>query len=212
MSQCRYDLGDLRKAISSGLPIDLRECYADPTDVLKIVDSTDEEQALLFLLKCGLESAALALAVLRYQEHLAETWKYKAIPPMYSTSAYQIYEKSLPDWCKTASNQVLYSLSGIPLFHGFRRIVIGDYGAFVEAAPEQVLRDNMKIKSGEEYRLTEPRYANHVKYIWLIPVKGTETKVYWQRKEVEYADYRPGMYYISPFELTTKNNVKGEKE
>ena len=49
MSQCRYDLEDLRKAISSGLPIDLRECYADPTDVLKIVDSTDEEQALLLV-------------------------------------------------------------------------------------------------------------------------------------------------------------------
>ena len=28
-----------------------------------------------------------------------------------------------------------------------------------------------------------------------------DVKVYWQKKAVDYADYRVGLYYISPFDL-----------
>ena len=79
--------------------------------------------------------------------------------------------------------------------------MIGDYGAFLEITGEQVNRDVIRVQPGQEYRLREPRYAEHIKYIWMTVPDGSDIKIYWQQRTVEYADYKPGMYYISPFEI-----------
>lgn len=88
------------------------------------------------------------------------------------------------------------------------RIVIGDYGAFVEISPERILRNNLHCKEGQEYRFTDERYAKNVKYLWLTAADRSDCKIYLQKKRVDYADYVPGMYYISPYEVVPGNEVE----
>lgn len=46
-------------------------------------------------------------------------------------------------------------------------------------------------------------------YEWLVPADGSGVKVYAQKRDVKhlknppagYADYRPGLFYVGPYEL-----------
>ena len=86
--------------------------------------------------------------------------------------------------------------NGIHVSNGYNRIVIGDYGAYIEISPELMIKDNICLKPGQEYRLTE-RYKN-VKYYWYCLKEDLNFKIYYQRHTVAYADYLPKMCYISP--------------
>lgn len=77
---------------------------------------------------------------------------------------------------------------------GFSRIVVGDYGAYLEFSSEQIQLNNI-----ENAFLGKPNRP--VKYIWMQTKDDTLTKVYWQKKRVSYADYKPGFYYVSPGDL-----------
>lgn len=90
---------------------------------------------------------------------------------------------------------------------GYERVVIGDYGAYLEIAEDKMLISSLRCRPGQEYRMDDPRYKDHVKYWWLQPVGGAEIKVYFQLKTVKYADYRPGMFYISPHAEGLKINI-----
>lgn len=41
----------------------------------------------------------------------------------------------------------------------------------------------------------------HVKYLWLTADDDSDVKVYDQKRSVEYADYKPGMLYVSVYEV-----------
>lgn len=77
----------------------------------------------------------------------------------------------------------------------------GDYGAFVEFSRVQAYMRRLKIKEGQVYRIEDPRYAEHVKYLWLTADDDSDVKVYDQKRSVEYADYKPGMLYVSVYEV-----------
>lgn len=85
--------------------------------------------------------------------------------------------------------------------NGYERIVVGDYGAFIEFNPKQVSQSMFKIQEGQEYRINDPKYSNNVKYEWLTTNDRSKIKIYKQKKTVSYADYRIGMFYISPHEV-----------
>lgn len=141
--------------------------------------------------------------MLTFQEKLAETYKYKKYDNSDILRVY--FEKNLPHWCNVdGDNKTLYSQSGTPICSGYERIVIGDYGAFIEFSLEQALIENFKIKEGQEYRKTDPRYAANVKYLWLTTKDDSDCKIYEQKKTVIYADYKIGKYYISPYECYEK--------
>ena len=79
------------------------------------------------------------------------------------------------------------------------RIVIGDYGAYVEFEQCAINRS-----------LLIPIFKNPpsrpVKYIGYI-IKGTNVKVYDQQNIVSYADYKPGKMYISITDLYMQNKL-----
>lgn len=82
----------------------------------------------------------------------------------------------------------LESKSGTIIAKGYNRIVIGDYGASIEITKEQIYKNALCVKKGEEYRYK------------------SDCKIYFQQKRVSYADYKVGMFYISPYELNTIKN------
>lgn len=141
--------------------------------------------------------------MLDFQERLAKEYGYAPIGyNLFLGDVRQKYRDALPGWCKLNGCIIpCYTLSGTLIAKGYNRIVIGDYGAFVEFTSEQAVKSNMIVQPGQEYRITDPRFSERVKYFWYTAKDDSGVKIYFQQKTVTYADYLPGMYYVSPYEL-----------
>lgn len=98
----------------------------------------------------------------------------------------------------------MYTLNGSLICKGYNRIVVGDYGAFIEYEKE-LSNDNYIVKKGQEYRINDAKYSKNVKYHWYTINDESDIKIYWQRKPVPYADYKKNMYYVSPHEVKITN-------
>lgn len=144
--------------------------------------------------------------MLEFQARLAEENHYKPITQisLLYGDVREKYRNALPEWCDINGSREtpLYTLAGSKLCTGYTRIVIGDYGAFVEVSPEQIVKENLIVKRGQEFRINEPQYRDRIKYHWLTSKDKSDCKIYFQQKTVAYADYLPGMYYISPYECS----------
>lgn len=132
---------------------------------------------------------------------LADKYRYKPLPPGASDYFRQLYIENLPKGFKlSGDNRPLYTQHGCLVCTGYRRIVVGDYGAFVEFDDKQANLLMFRVQPGQEFRLNDINYSKNVKYNWLTVKDGSDIKIYQQKKTVLYADYIPGMYYISPNE------------
>lgn len=144
----------------------------------------------------------VGIKMLRYQEQHARQYRYKPILRTFFKDVRAEFEAALPDWCiMTGDNNPLETACGTEIAKGYTRIVIGDYGAFVEMTTAQINMDKLHVKEGQAYRIEDPRYAEHVKYIWYTAADQSDVKIYLQKRSVEYADYKPGMIYVSVYEV-----------
>ena len=166
-----------------------------------------------------------ATEILNYQNRLAEEYKYGNIPKKRLDEVYEVYIEALPSflWVHTlrkidldktycyetmGENIPIYSRNGTLIAKKYDRVVIGNYGAFIEIDEQDVLLDNLKIKEGQEYRIQDPKYSEHVKYHWYTTKDLSDCKLYFQQKEVTYADYKPGKWYISPYEILNQREIE----
>lgn len=132
------------------------------------------------------------------ETELAQQYHYKPLPKQLSEEYRNLYTINIPDFLN--NHQSLYTVNHTLICSNFNRIVIGDYGAFVEFLSEQANKESFIIAPGQEYRLF-PRY-NNVKYIWLTISDSSNVKIYYQKNTVKYADYIPKRYYVSVHEVT----------
>jgi hypothetical protein len=128
----------------------------------------------------------------------------------------------------------LWIPSGPMFSKGYERIVYGDHGPYIEYQRKHILLGLFSKKGiRNEGRLYLPELPDpdkcQIYYISLCPVDGDQIfkylKVYWQIRPVSdkpnaprredgepscfnraegYADYKRGMYYISPYALQRK--------
>lgn len=141
---------------------------------------------------------------LKIEAKLAEKYKYKPLPEDLSEKYRQFFRDNIPEWLtESGSETPLYTSRGSFVCGKYTRIVVGDYGAFVEFAQPSTI-GNFILAPGQEYRVRDERYAKNVKYIWATIDDGSNIKIYHQKKGVAYADYRPGMYYVSVHEVFTE--------
>lgn len=128
-------------------------------------------------------------------------YKYKPLSAELSTQQRALYLAELPkefDINGDLNCQVYDSFYHL-IAYGYSRVVIGDYGAYVEIPLDKMILTDIIVKPGEEYRF-EPEYSN-VKYHWYCLKNNQDIKIYYQKHTVKYADYKPEMFYISPYEL-----------
>lgn len=129
-----------------------------------------------------------------YVLSVAEASRYKPLPREISLAVRSIYKAQLPRILQEEEHLSIFSPQGSLLATGYNRVVIGDYGAYIEFLPEQIVRDNIR-----------PRWKTvtdkPVKYIWWEPVDGSSVKLYEQQDTVGYADYRIGCWYVAPSEV-----------
>lgn len=138
---------------------------------------------------------------LKIEAALAEKYKYKPLPKELSEKYHGLFRENIPSFLnESGSTDTLYTLNGTPICNGYDRIVVGDYGAFIEFSLEHVA-SKFIIQRGQEYRVYDEKYRNNVKYIWLTIDDGSGIKIYLQKRKVSYADYKPKKYYISVHEV-----------
>lgn len=152
--------------------------------------------------------------MLKLQDELAQKYKYKPLSAELSDSYREKYRETVPDDLNMSGAKTpLYSIKGTQLCKAYDRIVIGDYGAFIEISPEDMILNNICVKKGQEYRVEDEQYSSRVKYHWLTAKDKSDVKIYYQQRTVTYADYKPNKYYISPFEVSTHSlDINQNKE
>jgi hypothetical protein len=82
---------------------------------------------------------------------------------------------------------------------GYERVVLGDRGPYVEFSDDHIILKSLHIPPDQIWRLRGDRCF----YIEYRTGDEANVKVYQQKFAVTYADYQVGMWYISPFDLTT---------
>lgn len=143
---------------------------------------------------------------LRIEAKLAEKYKYKPLPDDLSVKYRQFFTENIPPHLDISHSRIpggknpLFTINGSMVCTDYNRIVVGDYGAFVEFDPHYE-GTNFIIAPGQEYRVNDERYSQNVKYIWLTINDGSRIKIYKQKKRVAYADYLPEKYYVSVHEV-----------
>lgn len=91
----------------------------------------------------------------------------------------------------------LYSSTGLPLATGYTRVVFGERGPYVEFNEEQIFKFQFHIPEETKYRFKDKRSY----YIEYRSNDSANVMLYYQLRKVAYADYKLGMYYISPKDL-----------
>ena len=174
--------------------------------IQELLDVTKAAQANAQLDTAKTSEADKAKFIEETIDSAVEKYKYKALPPDVSAENRALYKDNLPDWLKEDKNIThpveLYTPDGTLFATDFERIVIGDYGAFIEINPQNIVNENIKVQPGQEYRINDSHYANHIKYEWYTTKDNSNAKLYFQQRPVSYADYKVGMWYISPYECT----------
>ena len=94
----------------------------------------------------------------------------------------------------------LFTKTGLKVASGYSRIVVGKRGPYVEFSDGQLSLDNFYVPEDQEWR-----FHSLNSFYEEYRTKQDNVKIYHQRKTVDYADYRIGMWYISPFDLNSEN-------
>lgn len=136
---------------------------------------------------------------LKVEAALARKYKYQPLTKELSQKYREYFEENIPSFFQAGNTQKLYTGNGSLICDGYERIVIGDYGAFVEFNVDQANKATFSVAKGQEYRISDPKYKN-VKYYWYTINDGSNIKIYFQRRRVPYADYKPRMFYVSVHE------------
>jgi hypothetical protein len=170
---------------------------------------------------------------LKKQEALVNTYKYKCLPYQLALNCMRHYVTSLPEGFRLKDNALkvaenpeineciskpgyevvkehklpIVTRDGTMIAYKYNRIIIGHYGAFIEIEEDDIYQDNVKCEPGQEYRILDRRYRYKVKYQWYTAKDNSSCKLYKQKKQVAYADYQEGMWYISPFEVLDQNEL-----
>lgn len=138
---------------------------------------------------------------------MQKKYGYKPLTSELSYKYRQFFKENIPTILKIdGSNNTLYTINGSPICDGYDRIVIGDYGAFIEFSTSPYSNTYI-VKPGQEFRISDKQYKNNVKYIWLTIDDGSDIKIYFQKRRVLYADYIPHKFYVSVHEVNLKERI-----
>lgn len=141
---------------------------------------------------------------IKIESALAKKYKYRPLNSDLSNKYRQFYLDNIPEQLNVNGGaDTLFTLNGSPICDGYDRIVIGDYGAFIEfsASPYPFI-----VKPGQEYRIDDERYSKNVKYHWLTINDDSDIKIYHQMRTVKYANYLPDKYYVSVHQVLVGGN------
>jgi hypothetical protein len=104
---------------------------------------------------------------LKIEALLAKKYNYIPLPDELSDKYRNFFKENIPQFLRiNGDTKTLFTSEGTKICEGYDRIVIGDYGAFIEFSnkPNDV---EFIVQPGQEYRINDKKYSKNVKYIWL---------------------------------------------
>ncbi len=123
---------------------------------------------------------------------LVNRYKYRPLPKKVKKETLAIYAANLNGFDRKRT----CFLKRVMVCSDYERIVIGDYGAYVEFKEEH-LCVSLSVPNNQRWRLDKDYIEEKqlsLKYIWYT---YGDVKVYHQLDTVKYADYKPDRYYVS---------------
>lgn len=90
-----------------------------------------------------------------------------------------------------------------PIAEQYQRVVIGQRGPYIEFTKNQICDKLLYIPKNQLYRLSDPK----VYYIEFRTIEN-DVKVYYQMRNVAYADYLINHFYISPIDLYKEDGIR----
>lgn len=129
-------------------------------------------------------------------EEAVRKYRFRPLPLRVRTFYLDKYRNALNGFDSTKPA----CIKGKRLCSEWDRVVIGDYGAYLEFRPETALVE-FTITKGQEWRIDQEYIAKrglNIKYVWL---EYAGVKVYYQLGTVQYADYLVDRYYVSVLDL-----------
>ena len=97
----------------------------------------------------------------------------------------------------------LFTFTGLKVATGYIRIVVGGRGPYMEFDKFQMVSATLKIPQDQEWR----KCHGAAYYVEYRTTDSAFVKVYFQKRKVDYADYRIGYLYIDPMELTLEDGT-----
>lgn len=94
---------------------------------------------------------------------------------------------------------IFYTHSGLEVARWYERVVIGDRGPYIEFHGEMLTKDGIFIPDNQVWRIKNVLCY----YVEWRTKDDSNVMIYNQKKTVKYADYKIGLWYISPFDLTS---------
>lgn len=123
---------------------------------------------------------------------LANKYKYRPLPKKIKKETLALYCANLNGFDRKRT----CFIKGEMICSDYERIVVGDYGAYVEFKEEH-LRVDLSVPNNQRWRLDKDYIEEKqlsLKYIWYT---YGDVKVYHQLDTVKYADYKPNRFYVS---------------
>ena len=114
------------------------------------------------------------------------------------------YEERLKIPITGNADSKLMTESGLIIASGYARVVLGGRGPYVEFSENQIDIFQCAIPDNQKWRLTN----SNVYYLEYRTNDDSHVKIYHQTKIVDYADYKIGMYYVSPFALLLDDGTR----
>jgi len=96
----------------------------------------------------------------------------------------------------------LFTPTGLALASAYIRVVIGGRGPYIECDEVQIRRTNLRMPHSQEWRRRNTHAFYHE---YRTP---DNVMVYWQLRTVDYADYLPSRYYISPYDIRDRDGKR----
>jgi len=96
---------------------------------------------------------------------------------------------------------MICTLSGRPVATSHVRVVHGGRGDYVEFTFDQLLWSALRIPKDQQWRALDENWKTKVYYVEWRTRDAANVMVYEQKRVVDYADYKVGLYYIAPTDL-----------
>lgn len=140
-------------------------------------------------------------AILEFQHTSAETNFYQAMDKPKRYFYHNFYKERIPKGLPIhGTKRTLMTKKGVLISRGYEKIVIGDYGAYIQFSQNQAYLENIHIPEKECYKISSSKYR-YIKHVIYHVIGEPAIDIFQQKELVDFADYIPDKYYIDVFSV-----------
>lgn len=133
-------------------------------------------------------------------QDMIKKYHYRPIPATVQTGSVKSYYRDrLPAWAKIKISRKypLKTKQGDKLCEAYEKIVVGDYGAYVEISASHLLIDQFIYI--DEQDISENIDTRQKSYMTFVLNTDPDFKILFQVKSVAYGNFIPGRFYVNPY-------------